>query len=1032
MKQFSRKTTAAFVAIAIVLIAAVIVLQWYRNSEIDVRGPMASAWRSHTRTVLNDPSISRYYNFQDIAPERGLFRDQVGWRTALAIAPSTMPEPPFRMTEGHWPEKRAVSVDQFPLEAKPIIVDGTFSVSTWIRHHGPGMIPGGNTEAAGTLLAIGDGVWSGWRLIMLYPCNSLVFEIGRPKPDPPIGVASLSRVPPEVWTHVVCTWDGKHIRLYVNGLLSGTTPYSGEFHQVKSHSKLRVGYVGNGLGSVRFDIDELAIYDRCLSATDALSTAWWQCEIPSQTIADFDAAGRLLGDGELDDALGIYQQIAASSVAIPEIHALATIRCAECLREQHKYDEAVLVLSEVTERNDISDTCRRTAIHEAIAMREGVTTEHYRPVQEQMQIRGIDFYKLCQSCTEYDRTIDAFRQARAKLDADRWMQKFENEIQPLLAERCFKCHGANSHKTDLDLTQFTDGEKAGEVSELWTTVLTRVRAGEMPPPGHSSLSEDQKRLLIKWIESRPVSAFCEELATEENQRYFPGHVLSRRLTQMEFRNAIRDLLGETVRPDELPPADGSGGEGFDNVGDVLFTSISHVESYLKSSGEVIRRTINRERQLESPGEILLLTVFPKSLNDTSELTDAQAASKIITTFARRAWRRPIESQETERLMELFSRASLRENEFLEAIAVPLQAILLSPHFLYVVEPETSGTEVQRLTSHQFAMRLALFLWSSIPDDELRQVADSGSILDNTVLHQQLQRMLRDPKAQALGESFGLQWLGLNGVSDRVPDPDLFPEYNSELGHDMRQEASLFVNHIFQNNRPIDELIDADYVIVNERLSKHYDLARPKADWGISHINDQRRGGVLTMGGVLTASSRARRTSPVLRGQWILHQVLGSYVAAPPPGIPSLEETDQTGQHLTIRQQMERHRSQPECAACHQTMDPLGFCLENYDPVGRWRDFDTGIPVDASGQLPTGEAVAGPQGLKRAILDRREEFHRHFVRKLLGFALGRGLDRFDECVVEHCLKKLSESDFRAEILVETICRSYAFQYRYFKP
>ena len=1009
-------------------------------SETAPQGLNAAAWLAHRAAIVRDPSVDRYYSFQDLSGSDGHFKNVAGWQDHLdvAVVDPALAESAFTLVEGRWPWKKAVRLDQVPLESRPFTVhEKSFSCETWIRHLGGGMLSGGNSELEGTLVAVGDGVWVGWRLVMLYPCNSIVFEIGRPKPEPPVGVASLSRVPPEVWTHVACTWDGHDLCLYINGLLSGRTAYAGDFYPAKSHSKFRIGYVGNGLGSVRFEMDEYALYNRCLSPQEILQHAWFQYDLKPEILQEFQLAGDALIAGKLPASLTICQTLLRNADLPMEIRSLAKIRAAECLREQAAYDQAALLFSEVAATADLTDTCRRTALHEAIALREGVTVKSYRPQQTSTGTGSahdfIDHYALCQTCAEYDRTLDAFRHARAEEDAVRWMAKYAPQIHPVLQQSCFECHQSSRAEGGLDLSRFTDGASASLEGDVWKRVAIRVRNGEMPPPDHPRLPKEERDLIHHWANSRPESAFCEELATEENQRQFSGHVFSRRLNGTEYRNSIRDLLGAMLLDSEQPPQDGSGGEGFDTVGDVLFTSTSHLESYLRAARGTIERAMQQDLQHTDIAARRLLIASPNTMVPESILTELQAAQKILETFARHAWRRPVEPPEIAALVSLYEKSRSMTPDFLSAIAQPLQAVLVSPHFLFVVETEPQGAGVQRLTAHQLATRLALFLWSSVPDEELLALADSQKILEEPTLKMQVRRMLADDRSRALGESFGLQWLGLQGQSDRYPDQTLFPEFTPQLADDLREEAIRFVARIFQDDLPLTDFIHSDWILVNQRLAQHYGLELASQDqWQKVTLSDQRRGGVMTLGSVLTASSFGHRTSPVLRGKWIMHQLLGTYVAPPPAGVPALDASHGPNESRTMRKRLEQHRTQTTCAACHQTMDPLGFSLENYDAIGRWRETEHGVLIDASGTLPSGELVNGPEGLKHALINRQDEFSRHFVRKLLGFALGRGLDDFDNCLVDRCVKQLQQNEYRSSVLIEEICRSYAFQYRYFKP
>ena len=303
-------------------------------------------------------------------------------------------------------------------------------------------------------------------------------------------------------------------------------------------------------------------------------------------------------------------------------------------------------------------------------------------------------------------------------------------------------------------------------------------------------------------------------------------------------------------------------------------------------------------------------------------------------------------------------------------------------------------------------------------------------------------MLADPRSSRIGENFGLQWLGLTDLKSKTPDQEIFPDFDNAMLADMQSEATSFVSDIFQHDRRLLDLIDGDHVIINQRLAEHYGLAEEvdaftksnpagATEWKRVKVEDGRRGGVMTLGAVLVKTSHSRRTSPVLRGQWILSEVVGSPVPPPPPGVPPLEEKSDDGEVATLREQLEIHRKNPTCASCHNRMDPLGFGLENFDALGRWRTMDGKAPIDASGRLPSGQTFSGPAELKSLVAQRSDEFRKHFVKKLLGFALGRSLGKFDDCVVAECLKQLKSHDDHAAVLLETICLSYPFQHRFFK-
>jgi len=591
----------------------------------------------------------------------------------------------------------------------------------------------------------------------------------------------------------------------------------------------------------------------------------------------------------------------------------------------------------------------------------------------------------------------------------RWKKDYEARVLPIIRERCQQCHNAEKSEGELDLSKFATGDQAYEAADAWERVARRIRLNEMPPQGSPGLNDRQKGTFQKWVDTRPNQDLCSQLASEETQSWYRGYVMSRRLTQLEYRNAVRDLLGQSLPVGEEPPVDGAGGEGFDTVGDSLFTSTLHTEAYLLLADQLVDRALpagRMEQWLSGAGEqsggVLrgLLSESQWRLLDTAASADAagvqSAVQQLLAGFARRAWRRPPTEEEVTRLQQLFAASLPRLSSVLESVRQPLKAVLVSPHFLFVVETEPDETGVLPLTGHQLATRLALFLWSSVPDEELLAAADAGVLADDRQYRQQIRRMLE------------------------------------LLAGDLREEAVQFVSGVFRENRPLTDLLAADYVVVNGRLAQHYGVSLPAdADWQRVVVADGRRGGAATLGAVLTAASYPRRTSPVLRGRWILDELLGTPVPPPPPGVPPLDQSVAESGSQTLRQRLELHRQKPECATCHDRMDPLGFGLENFDGIGRWRESDAGQSIDAAGRLPSGEQFAGPAELKAVLLGRKDDFLNHFSRKMLGFALGRELNKFDACVVETSVKKLQENGFQSQILIEEIACSYPFRNRYYK-
>jgi hypothetical protein len=420
---------------------------------------------------------------------------------------------------------------------------------------------------------------------------------------------------------------------------------------------------------------------------------------------------------------------------------------------------------------------------------------------------------------------------------------------------------------------------------------------------------------------------------------------------------------------------------------------------------------------------LLLTARPTGA------ADKQAAAKtVLEAFARRAYRRPAKPEEVARLVKLFEVANAQGEPFEKAVRLPMKAVLVSPHFLYRIEDDPKDPNgVRTISDFEFATRLSYFLWSSMPDEELYRLAERGEVRKPAVLEAQIGRMLKDPKARALGENFAGQWLQLRNLKTLAPDKGFYPGWDDELRAAMAREAEAFFEHVVQNDRSVMEFLDSDYTFVNERLAKHYGIPNVKgSDFRQVKMTDNRRGGVVTMASTLTVTSNPTRTSPVKRGKWILENVLGT---PPPPPAPDVPELPPTGQLKgTLRQQMEQHRENPACATCHAKLDPLGFGLENFDGIGGWRTADNKQPIDASGVLPDGKAFNGPAELRKVLLAKSDLFRRCLAEKLLTFALGRGLEYYDKCAVDDVVKASQARGDKFSALVLAVVQSDPFQKR----
>jgi hypothetical protein len=409
------------------------------------------------------------------------------------------------------------------------------------------------------------------------------------------------------------------------------------------------------------------------------------------------------------------------------------------------------------------------------------------------------------------------------------------------------------------------------------------------------------------------------------------------------------------------------------------------------------------------------------------------ARKILSLLARRAYRRPVTDADVQTLLRFYAAGS-KQGGFEAGIGSALRRILVSPEFLFRIErdpPNLAADTAYPISDLELASRLSFFLWSSIPDDQLLDLAERGKLKDAAILEQQVRRMLADSRSQALISNFAGQWLYLRNMEKVVPDPEAFPEFDENLRTAFEQETELLLESMLREDRPVTDLLSADYTFLNERLARYYQIPNIYG----SHfrrvtLSDPVRMGIVGKGSILTVTSYATRTSPTLRGKWLLENILGSPPPPPPANIPSLKDRGEDGKILSVREQMEQHRKNPACMGCHARMDPLGFALENFDAIGRWRTTSGAgdTPIDSSGVLPDGTKFQGPAELRKILLDRREEFVSTVSKKLLTYALGRGIEYYDAPAIRKVMREAAPSDYRWSSLLLGIVRSTPFQMR----
>ncbi|QDV43459.1 Planctomycete cytochrome C [Stieleria neptunia] len=589
---------------------------------------------------------------------------------------------------------------------------------------------------------------------------------------------------------------------------------------------------------------------------------------------------------------------------------------------------------------------------------------------------------------------------------------------------CIDCHVGEDAESGLDLEGFASVEDVAGSIEAWNRIATRVHEGQMPPPESDTPSQATRAAFVDWIRDTIYQAVCDDGVS-------PGGPMLRRLNRTEYANTVRDLLGIPINAGHALPDDGAGGEGFDNAAETLFISPIYAEKYLDAArsaiGHALKDPDDRKR---------IITATP---ND--KRSPEQAAREVLAGFLPRAFRRPAGAEEIDEYTQLFNRVYEEDQSYTSAIEFTLVAAMVSPKFLFLFEQAGETDEPTLVSHYEMASRLSYFLWASMPDDELMRLAAQGKLHDDDVLEQQVARMLRSDvdrrglrrgaKVREFATSFVEQWLGTRALGREFkPDKSIAGRYDSELEGGMKYEPIFFFEDLLADNRSLLNLIDSDFTYVNRTLARHYKVKgefreQPKK---VELSEKDRRGGLLGMSAVLAVSSFPHRTSPVLRGKWVLETLLGTPPPPAPPNVPALEEAGDAAQPTSLRERLELHRSDPVCASCHQAMDPLGFGLENYDVLGRWRTDADGVAIDASGQLPSGETFNGPDELKGLLMDRKEQFMRNLTSKMLGYALARGLTNEDACVVESITRKLAEDDYKAQTLILEIVKSIPFRYK----
>lgn len=596
---------------------------------------------------------------------------------------------------------------------------------------------------------------------------------------------------------------------------------------------------------------------------------------------------------------------------------------------------------------------------------------------------------------------------------------FSTYARPMLEKYCYECHGSKTREGGIQVTQLKTTTDAFEYHRFLENIAHAVDSGSMPPKDEV-MEEDIPNVTERAQLLAEIESVRKKLEKGDFPRN-PGRPAIRRLNRNEYNHTVRDLFGVSFHPGRNFPADGAGGEGFDNVGDALFVPPVLMEKYLAASQKVIDTTY------ADPTLIARIIVVQPS----ETISPHDAAKTVLKYNASLAFRRNATEEDIAALLALADENLSGESSFVEALKAPLQSLLLHPSFLFRIEEDQPGKESWRINDFELATRLSYFLWSSSPDRELLGLASGGKLSDPTILEQQTERLLNDPRSEAIARHFAGQWLGFDEIRE-VADPDTtrFPMFTPSLRMAMYRESVKFFDHLVRENLPVTDLIDADYTYANDELARHYGIS------GVSgsrmrkiHLSDRNRGGVIGQASILVSTSVPLRTSPVKRGKWILDNLLGTPPPPPPPNAGVLPGDDKSPDGLTFRQQLEAHRQKKECAGCHAKIDPLGFGLENFDAIGRWREKDAnGQPVDSKATLPGDIVFSTPAELKKILLGADELFLRNISRKMLAYSLGRSLEYYDEPVISSLVANLRKNKLRMRSLIHAITASDPFQNR----
>lgn len=591
-------------------------------------------------------------------------------------------------------------------------------------------------------------------------------------------------------------------------------------------------------------------------------------------------------------------------------------------------------------------------------------------------------------------------------------ETLKGKVEPFVNKYCIRCHGTRP-EAGVNLKSALRSPGSASSFLHWKKAVANVKVHDMPPEYVDDIpTDDERKQFIDWIGK------LKHLATRD-----PGPFVIRRLTKAEYGNTLHDLYNvDPSVADSLPEE--VAGEGYLNSISPLLS-----ELFLEIANEVVDHVVAPDGK---PPTEVQKRIFGDAPTKGADLR--KTAREVARSLARDAYRRPPTEKELDVLLSVFDLARENELSYTASLTLMWKAILVSPQFLFITPSAELDADdrIVPLDDYQLASRLSYFLWSAPPDAELSALADKGTLHKPEVLRSQVKRLVMHDRARALFDGFGAQWLGVGELDRQTFDMEMFPEMNASMRRAMTDEARLFFESIVQENKSVVQFVDSDYTFLNESLAKLYGLDQSVEGSHMRRVTlkNRNRGGILSMSATLATTSFPNRTSPVRRGVWVLEQVLGERVPPPPPEVPELDEQKPNSvEGLTLRQRTELHQSEATCANCHKVLDPIGFGLENFDAIGRWREKNAdSVAIDSQGTLPSGESFSTPAELKGILAKREADLARNFTERLMAYALSRQLEGYDEIVLDQLMAKIAKDDYRVQTIITEVITSYLFTHR----